>query len=74
MTGQPDVAGWWFKNVSVDMKKAILFGIYFMIEFLTVSSVNADNRKRDVFPVLVVKVWEAPKRTSHGDIIFTQVR
>ena len=32
------------------MKKAILFGIYFMIEFLTVSSVNADNRKRDVFP------------------------
>ena len=45
-----------------------------MIEFLTVSSVNADNRKRDVFPVLVVKVWEAPKRTSHGDIIFTQVR
>ena len=50
MTGQPDVAGWWFKNVSVDMKKAILFGIYFMIEFLTVSSVNADNRERDVFP------------------------
>ena len=26
------------------------------------------------FPVLVVKVWEAPKRTGHGDIIFTQIR
>ena len=31
------------------MKKAFLFGIYFMFKFFTVSSVNADNRERDVF-------------------------
>ena len=50
MIGEPDVLRCWFKNVSVDMKNTFLFGIYVMFEFCTVSSVNADNRERDVFP------------------------
>ena len=34
------------------LKNTFHFVIYFMVEFLTVSSVNADNREGDIFPSL----------------------